>query len=147
MHFYVQGACAPPLPPSPWYSIGPMFYPTLLEQFEKTLNKVFNFFPCLSKIVFGRGVTPTPSPCHPNPWFTPMGSPSHWGQFDETLWDKSNNANNIIEFLRFSELLLGMDGCSQMGTCMYSGNQWPHHPKTIFLLFWVAIMNIYQGHC
>ena len=122
-----------PNPPPPVFVS--MFYPHFVGTiWEDTNIKVCNFSLVWANLFFlGRWCNTHPTPCHPNPWFTPMG------KFDETLWDKSNNANDIIKFLRFSELFLGMDGCSRMGSCIYRGNQWP--PSHI----WVVILNYIRG--
>ena len=142
MHFYVWGRVPPPLIPVP-----SVFVPTFHTHFvgtnwEDTNMKFFNFFPCLSHL----GGNPTPPRTTPTHDLRPWVHLHFGGQFEETLWDKSNIANDIIKFLLFSELFLGMDGCSHMGTCMYRGNQWPPTlPQTSFLLIRDAIMNIYQG--
>ena len=104
---------------------------------------ILNIFPCLSQ-VWGWKCTPAPTPRYIPLVFEPIVLPSDtilgcfltllpclrnfffWGvgpwvhlhfggHFEETLWDKSNNPSDIIKFLRFLELFLGMDGCSRMG--------------------------------
>ena len=140
----------PPHPNSPYpaeHSPGICAHRITIRHYFRMFFNFISFFQQKKTFFLGGGVHPTPPPWHPHPRYLRLWVHLHfWGQFEETLWDKLNNTNDIIKFLRVSELFLGMDGCSHMGTCMYRGNQWPPK-KNFFFLIWVANINIYQGHC